>query len=97
MSLLLSGGIFVRSMLSVRLTSRAHKSLDVLQSSAQKRIVKAIDELEAQGRASSNLKSLQPPLVGYRKRVGDYRILFEIVGEEIMIYAIDKCSDVYRK
>lgn len=81
----------------VELTKSAIKELDNLNPDTIRRIVKAIDELEVLGLASSNLKSLNPPLIGFRKRVGDYRILFDMFEDSIIIYRINKCSDVYKK
>jgi mRNA interferase RelE/StbE len=77
-------------MLEINLTKSAIKELDSLNSEMAKRIAKAIDELSLMGRASSNLKSLSPPLIGYRKRVGEYRILFDIYDDTIIIYRISK-------
>lgn len=72
------------------------KELDSLNSEMAKRIAKAIDELSLMGRTSSNLKSLSPPLIGYRKRVGKYRILLDIYDDIIIIYRISKRANVYK-
>jgi len=43
-----------------------------------------------------NVKRLQVPLYGYRLRVGDYRVLFDIEGDSILIYSIKHRKDAYR-
>jgi mRNA interferase RelE/StbE len=43
-------------------------------------------------------QSLRQALKGYRKlRVGDYRVIYEIRGAQIRIYAIGHRKDVYEK
>lgn len=43
-----------------------------------------------------NIKKLQPPLEGYRLRVGEYRVLFDIEEDSILIYSIKHRKDAYR-
>jgi mRNA interferase RelE/StbE len=43
-----------------------------------------------------HVKKLQPPLEGYRLRVGDYRILFQVEGPSVLIYSIKHRKDAYR-
>jgi mRNA interferase RelE/StbE len=81
---------------NILLTKRAEKELSELPSATVKRITVAVDELSSLGIKSSNTKKLQTPFPGYRKRIGDYRILFEINEEIIIVYRITKRSEVYR-
>jgi mRNA interferase RelE/StbE len=80
----------------ILLTKRTEKELSELPQASQKRIVAALDELSELGTKSSNTKKLQTPFLGYRKRVGDYRILFEVNDELMIIYRITKRSEAYR-
>lgn len=43
-----------------------------------------------------NVKKLKTPLVGYRLRIGDYRILFLIDGKIIRVYSIRHRKDAYK-
>jgi len=43
-----------------------------------------------------DIKKLKLPLEGYRIRKGDYRILFEIEKNTIIIYSIKHRKDVYK-
>lgn len=81
---------------SILLTKRAEKELSELSQTLAKRVVVALDEISTLGAKSSNTKKLQTPFPGYRKRVGDYRILFEVNEEIILIYRITKRSEAYR-
>ncbi len=78
------------------LSRRAEKEFESLPPVHQKRIVLAFDELVAFGIKASNTKRLKTPFPGYRKRVGDYRILFEVNEEIIVIYRVTKRSEAYR-
>lgn len=80
----------------ILLTKKAEKELGALPPPIAKRMVSALDELAAFGAKSANTKKLQTPFPGYRKRVGDYRILFEVNEEIIIIYRITKRSEAYR-
>jgi mRNA interferase RelE/StbE len=42
-----------------------------------------------------NIKRLQNADVGYRMRMGDYRILFDVEGDVIVIQKIGNRKDVY--
>ena len=79
------------------LTKQADKELASLPQTGQKRIILAFDEMVDLGVKASNTKKLQTPFPGYRKRVGDYRILFEINQELIIIYRVTKRSEAYTR
>ena len=42
-----------------------------------------------------NIKRLQNADVGFRLRMGDYRILFDVVGDTIMVQKVGNRKDVY--
>ena len=83
-------------MLKILLSKRAEKELNTLPANQTKRLLIALDELAQLGIKSSNLKKLQTPFPGYRKRVGDFRILFEVNEDIAVIYRISKRSEAYR-
>lgn len=83
-------------MYKVLLVKKAAKDLDDLPSVVVKRLSSALDELGSVGIKSSSVKKLSVPLNGYRKRVGDYRILFDTDDEIIVVHRINKRSDAYR-
>jgi len=81
---------------NILFTSKAEKEFIRLDKKLQARIATALDELATFGYSAPNTKKLQTPFSGFRKRVGDYRILFEINGIIVIVYKIDKRSEVYR-
>jgi mRNA interferase RelE/StbE len=42
-----------------------------------------------------NIKRLQNADVGFRLRMGDYRVLFDVIGDKILVQKIGNRKDVY--
>ncbi len=82
-------------MYKVLLKTSAKKELDSLPASVQKRISAAIDELRRMGIHAKHTIKPQAPIGGYRKRVGEYRILFDRDAEIILVHQISKRSEAY--
>jgi mRNA interferase RelE/StbE len=78
----------------VELRPRAEKDLRNLQRQEQKRIVQklrlATDDLHGD---IKRLVQFQP---SYRLRVGDYRALFEVESDKIVVYRILHRREAYR-
>lgn len=56
-----------------------------------------IEKIESMGNGlSGDVKRLTNFTPEYRLRVGDYRVLFEIEGESIVIYRVKHRKEVYR-
>ena len=83
-------------MYKILLTKKTEKELSNLPLDARKKAAAAFDEMVTFGVKSSNTKKLQTPFPGYRKRIGEYRILFELNDEIIIVYKISKRSEAYR-
>ena len=45
---------------------------------------------------SGDVKKLKGSKNEYRLRVGNYRVLFELVGKRIVIYTLGQRKDIYR-
>jgi mRNA interferase RelE/StbE len=45
---------------------------------------------------SGDVKKLKGSKNDYRLRVGNYRVLFELVGKRIVVYALGQRKDIYR-
>ena len=42
-----------------------------------------------------NIKRLQNADVGFRLRMGDYRVLFDVIGDTILVQKVGNRKDVY--
>jgi len=49
-----------------------------------------------QERFSGDVKKLKGSRNEYRLRVGDHRVLFELVGRTIVVYTLGQRKDIYR-
>jgi mRNA interferase RelE/StbE len=72
---------------------RAVKDLEALDRSMARRVLAKIRELE--NGLSGDLKRLTNFTTEYRLRVRDYRVLFEIEGDRVIIYRIRHRSRAY--
>ena len=74
----------------VLLTKRADKALEKIDNAIKGRILKYLAELETLDNPRTRGRALVGNLAGFwRYRVGDYRIICEILDDELVIYAID--------
>ncbi|OGG69922.1 hypothetical protein A3F27_01995 [Candidatus Kaiserbacteria bacterium RIFCSPHIGHO2_12_FULL_53_13] len=76
-------------------TQAAFEQLSELPAKTRERIAAKVDFYAAQ---TDPLEFAQPlsGYAGYRFRVGDFRIIFEIVADKIVIVAITKRDKAYR-
>jgi len=83
---------------SIIVTNPARKQLLKLPTGVQKRIQEAIDVLEVTPRPYG-IESIKGLSDTYRIRVGDYRIIYAIHDEELLILIIRVAHrrEVYRK
>jgi mRNA interferase RelE/StbE len=72
---------------------RAVKDLDALDRQMARRVLEKIRGLE--NGLSSDVKRLTNFTPEYRLRVGDYRVLFEIEGDRVIIYRVKHRSQAY--
>lgn len=78
----------------VRFKPRALKDLRDLPESNKRRIVVKIEGL--QGGLVGDVKKLTDFTPEYRLRVGNYRVLFEIEGQSVVIYRVLRRREAYR-
>ena len=79
--------------LSIEFKPRAVKDLDALDRPAARRVLEKIRGLE--NNLAGDVKRLTNFTPEYRLRIGDYRVLFEIEGDSVIIYRIKHRSRAY--
>ncbi|HEV3470451.1 MAG TPA: type II toxin-antitoxin system RelE/ParE family toxin [Pyrinomonadaceae bacterium] len=72
---------------------RAVKDLEALARSTARRILEKIRGLESG--LAGDVKRLTDFTPEYRLRAGDYRVLFEIEGDRVIIYRVKHRSQAY--
>ena len=80
----------------VLVLSSAEKDFASISVKDHVRIATALRALAEYSTTTQDIQKLRLPLLGYRKRVGVYRILFDIVGATIVVHAIRHRKDAYR-
>ncbi|MEY2977940.1 MAG: type II toxin-antitoxin system RelE family toxin [Prochlorotrichaceae cyanobacterium] len=78
---------------TVQFKPRALKDLAVLGQDDRRRIVAKVEKL--QNNLTGDVKRLTNFTPEYRLRVGNYRILFEIEDDAIVIYRVKHRRDAY--
>ncbi|MBU6392271.1 MAG: type II toxin-antitoxin system RelE/ParE family toxin [Planctomycetes bacterium] len=79
----------------VKLKPKAIKDLQSISKPEARKIAERMKNLE-QGLVG-DIKRLTNFTPEYRLRIGDYRILFEIEGQEIIIHRIKHRKEAYKK
>jgi len=82
-------------MFRILLTKRALKDLEKLDENNKLRIKEKLNILLSD--PISNSKKLSSPLIGtYRFRAGDYRVIFDIDADKVVILRIGHRKDIYK-
>ncbi|MEK7534450.1 MAG: type II toxin-antitoxin system RelE/ParE family toxin [Patescibacteria group bacterium] len=84
-------------MYSWEFTAEALKDFNKLTPETQKRIVKKLDYFVASGKPLKFAESLINYEIGqYRFRVRDYRVIFDIEDQTIVVLALGHRKDIYK-
>jgi mRNA interferase RelE/StbE len=78
---------------AVRYTELALKDLGELPKREASQLIRKIARLE--GGLHGNIKRLQGADIGYRLRMGDYRVLFDVEDDIVLIQKIGHRKNVY--
>lgn len=82
-------------MYKIVLFAAAKKELESLDKKTKARIATALEELKRLGIHAKHTRKLQPPIGGYRVRVGEYRVLFDRDEDIIVVHHISKRAEAY--
>ena len=77
-------------------THRASRDIRGLEKNVKKRIGKALKRYGEEPLKYAS-KLTDPALGTYRFRIGDYRVIFDIEGEEIVVLRVGHRRDIYRQ
>ncbi len=82
-------------MFNVLLTRRALKDLDGLEKQVRVRIIKKLKEYAS--KPLKDVRKLDSPKIGtYRFKVGDYRVVFDIDGDNLVVLRAGHRKTIYR-
>ena len=77
-------------------TKRAARDISNLEPEVKDRLKDAMTQY-SEDPLSHARKMIDPSLGTYRFRIGEYRVIFDIVGEEIIVLRVGHRKDIYRK
>jgi len=77
-------------------TQRAIKDIRKLEPRIKKRIGRAMVRYEEDPLKYAE-KLIDPRLGTYRFRIGDYRVVFDLKGNEIIVLRVGHRKDIYKK
>jgi len=80
-------------MYQIEWKEHAIQNIEKLESSTAKRIIKKVEEL-SENPYSKDIKRLKG-IEGFRLRVGDYRVIFEIEGNIIYVLKVGHRKHIY--
>ena len=79
----------------VNFSERAAKEFKKLDKQVQNRIIEKLTEYASSENLSEAKKLVNSDLGQWRYRVGDYRIIFDLAGNEIQVLKVAHRSEVY--
>ena len=77
-------------------TRRAVRDIDQLEGRIKKRIGETLRRYSEEPFRYAN-KLTDPRLGSYRFRIGEYRVIFDFDGNEIVVLRVGHRKDIYRK
>ena len=77
-------------------TDRAVKDLARLDSAAKERIAETLERY-AEAPLKYAKKMVDPALGTYRFRIGDYRVIFDIEGNEVVVLRVGHRRGIFRR
>jgi mRNA interferase RelE/StbE len=77
-------------------TRRAARDLEALEPDARRRIGEALKRYRQEPLRFAR-RMAHPTLGSYRFRTGDYRVIFDMEGEEIVVLRVGHRSRIYRR
>lgn len=81
-------------MAKVVLTRRAVKDLEGLDNQTRKRILEKL-QANAQDPLQQSVKLTVPKLGTYRYRIGDYRVIFDLEDDTVIVLRVGNRRDIY--
>ncbi|WP_133512605.1 type II toxin-antitoxin system RelE family toxin [Candidatus Thiosymbion oneisti] len=76
-------------MYTVRFSRRAEKSLKRIDPVMRRRILEKMKYLQNNPRSSPNIKTMKGFSNRYRYRIGDFRVIYEVIDKELVVWIIE--------
>jgi len=76
-------------MYTVRFSKKAEKSFKKIDPVMRKRVYSKMKNLEINPKSGPNIKTMQGFVNRFRYRIGDFRIVYEIIDNDLVIWVLE--------
>ncbi len=76
-------------MYTVRFSKKAEKSLKKIDHVMRRRVLEKMKNLKKSPRNGPNIKTMQGFQNRYRYRVGDFRVVYEVIDKELVVWVLE--------
>jgi mRNA interferase RelE/StbE len=80
---------------SLVISNRFRRDLRRLDAGMHRRVLEALEQLQENPRQGSQLTDVT--IGAWRMRVGDYRIRYDIEGDQVLLYRVRHRREIYRE
>lgn len=76
-------------MYTVRFSKKAEKALKKIDPVMRRRVFEKMQYLENNPRGGPNIKKMQGFANRYRYRIGDFRVVYEVMDKELIVWVLE--------
>lgn len=76
-------------MYTVRFSKKAEKALRKIDSVMRRRVLEKMQYLENNPRSGPNIKTMQGFSNRYRYRIGDFRVVYEVIDKVLIVWVLE--------
>lgn len=76
-------------MYTVRFSKKAEKAIKKIDPVMRQRVLSKLKYLEASPRTGPNIKTMQGYSNRYRYRLGDFRIVYEVIDQDLVVWILE--------
>ncbi len=76
-------------MYTVRLSKAVEKDLRKIDPVMRRRVLEKLNNLKENPRTGPNIKTMQGFVNRFRYRIGDFRIVYEVIDKELVVWVLE--------
>jgi len=76
-------------MYTIRFSKKAEKSFKKIDPTMKQRVFKKLKNLKLSPRTGPNIKTMQGFSNRYRYRVGDFRVVYEVIDQDVVVWVLE--------
>ncbi len=76
-------------MYTVRFSKKAEKALNKIDHVMKRRVLQKIENITASPKNGPNIKKIQGFYDRYRYRIGDFRVIYEVIDSDLVVWVLE--------